>query len=883
MGKWVYLFEEGNASMKDLLGGKGAGLAEMTNIGLPVPPGFTITTEVCNLYLEKGDKVIEELWPMVLEKVKVIEERTGKKFGAQLGLPLLFSVRSGAKFSMPGMMDTVLNIGLNDEIVELFSKESGNPRLAYDSYRRLLQMFGDIVLGMGIHPFENELESIKAQKGIKNDVELSADDLKELVGRYKKIYESEGKVFPQDPFVQLKMAIEAVFKSWNVPRAISYRKINNIPDNLGTAVNVVSMVFGNMGNDSATGVAFTRDPKTGEKGVFGEYLLNAQGEDVVAGIRTPKPISDLKDDMPEVYNELLNICKVLEDHYKDMQDIEFTIEKGKLYMLQVRTGKRTPGAAVKLAMDFLKEGLISEEEAILRVEPSQVDFLLHPRIDVSSKLKSIAKGLGASPGAATGKVVFDADLAAKMGDEDVILVRPETVPDDIHGLAAAKGVLTARGGMTSHAAVVARGMGKPAVVGAESIKIDLNERSFTVNGETIKEFDVITIDGTSGNVFKGVAPLIMPELSEDLQDLLVLADKVAKIQVRANADTPEDARRSYEFGAKGIGLCRTEHMFMAQDRLPAMQEMIVAETIEERKAALEKLLPMQREDFYGIFKEMKGYPVIIRLLDPPLHEFLPKKEILKEEIAQHEKSGEKELVEKKKRLLRRAETLKESNPMMGFRGCRLGLVYPEINEMQVRAILEAAAMVIKEGERVFPEIMVPLVGHINEIRLVREKLEEVAKEVISEQGVQIPYLFGTMIELPRAALRADEIAKYAKFFSFGTNDLTQMTFGFSRDDAESKFLPVYLERGILPVNPFQTLDRDGVGELMKIAVERGRCANADLEIGICGEHGGDPDSIAFCYEIGLNYVSCSPFRVPVARLAAARATILAKVRYESDK
>jgi len=883
MGKWVYLFEEGNASMKDLLGGKGAGLAEMTNIGLPVPPGFTITTEVCNLYLEKGDKVIEELWPMVLEKVKVIEERTGKKFGAQLGLPLLFSVRSGAKFSMPGMMDTVLNIGLNDEIVELFSKESGNPRLAYDSYRRLLQMFGDIVLGMGIHPFENELESIKAQKGIKNDVELSADDLKELIGRYKKIYESEGKVFPQDPFVQLKMAIEAVFKSWNVPRAISYRKINNIPDNLGTAVNVVSMVFGNMGDDSATGVAFTRDPKTGEKGVFGEYLLNAQGEDVVAGIRTPKPISDLKDDMPEVYNELLNICKVLEDHYKDMQDIEFTIEKGKLYMLQVRTGKRTPGAAVKLAMDFLKEGLISEEEAILRVEPSQVDFLLHPRIDVSSKLKSIAKGLGASPGAATGKVVFDADLAAKMGDEDVILVRPETVPDDIHGLAAAKGVLTARGGMTSHAAVVARGMGKPAVVGAESIKIDLNERSFTVNGETIKEFDVITIDGTSGNVFKGVAPLIMPELNEDLQDLLVLADKVAKIQVRANADTPEDARRSYEFGAKGIGLCRTEHMFMAQDRLPAMQEMIVAETIEERKAALEKLLPMQREDFYGIFKEMKGYPVIIRLLDPPLHEFLPKREILKEEIAQHEKSGEKELVEKKKRLLRRAETLKESNPMMGFRGCRLGLVYPEINEMQVRAILEAAAMVIKEGERVFPEIMVPLVGHINEIRLVREKLEEVAKEVISEQGVQIPYLFGTMIELPRAALRADEIAKYAKFFSFGTNDLTQMTFGFSRDDAESKFLPVYLERGILPVNPFQTLDRDGVGELMKIAVERGRCANADLEIGICGEHGGDPDSIAFCYEIGLNYVSCSPFRVPVARLAAARATILAKVRYESDK
>ncbi|WP_448590078.1 pyruvate, phosphate dikinase [Thermodesulfobium sp.] len=883
MGKWVYLFEEGNASMKDLLGGKGAGLAEMTNIGLPVPPGFTITTEVCNLYLENGDKVIEELWPMVLEKVKVIEERTGKKFGAQSGLPLLFSVRSGAKFSMPGMMDTVLNIGLNDEIVELFSKESGNPRLAYDSYRRLLQMFGDIVLGMGIHPFENELEIIKAQKGIKNDVELSVDDLKELVGRYKKIYESEGKVFPQDPFVQLKMAIEAVFKSWNVPRAISYRKINNIPDNLGTAVNVVSMVFGNMGDDSATGVAFTRDPKTGEKGVFGEYLLDAQGEDVVAGIRTPKPISDLKDDMPEVYNELLNICKVLEDHYKDMQDIEFTIEKGKLYMLQVRTGKRTPGAAVKLAMDFLKEGLISEEEAILRVEPSQVDFLLHPRIDVSSKLKSIAKGLGASPGAATGKVVFDADLAAKMGDEDVILVRPETVPDDIHGLAAAKGVLTARGGMTSHAAVVARGMGKPAVVGAESIKIDLNERSFTVNGETIKEFDVITIDGTSGNVFKGVAPLIMPELSEDLQDLLVLADKVAKIQVRANADTPEDARRSYEFGAKGIGLCRTEHMFMAQDRLPAMQEMIVAETIEERKAALEKLLPMQREDFYGIFKEMKGYPVIIRLLDPPLHEFLPKREILKEEIAQHEKSGEKELVEKKKRLLRRAETLKESNPMMGFRGCRLGLVYPEINEMQVRAILEAAAMVIKEGERVFPEIMVPLVGHINEIRLVREKLEEVAKEVISEQGVQIPYLFGTMIELPRAALRADEIAKYAKFFSFGTNDLTQMTFGFSRDDAESKFLPVYLERGILPVNPFQTLDRDGVGELMKIAVERGRCANADLEIGICGEHGGDPDSIAFCYEIGLNYVSCSPFRVPVARLAAARATILAKVRYESDK
>ncbi|HEM55233.1 MAG TPA: pyruvate, phosphate dikinase, partial [Thermodesulfobium narugense] len=575
--------------------------------------------------------------------------------------------------------------------------------------------------------------------------------------------------------------------------------------------------------------------------------------------------------------------KILEEHYKDMQDIEFTIEKGKLYMLQVRTGKRTPGAAVKLAMDFLNEGLISEEEAILRVEPSQVDFLLHPRINVSSKLQSIAKGLGASPGAATGKVVFDADLAAKMSDEDVILVRPETVPDDIHGLAAAKGVLTARGGMTSHAAVVARGMGKPAVVGAESIKIDLKERLFTVNGETVKEFDVITIDGTSGNIFKGVAPLIMPELSEDLKNLLSLSDKLANIQVRANADTPEDAKRSYEFGAKGIGLCRTEHMFMAQDRLPAMQEMIVAETIEERKAALEKLLPMQREDFYGIFKEMKGYPVIIRLLDPPLHEFLPKREILKEEISQHEKNGEKDLAEKKKRLLRRAEALKESNPMMGFRGCRLGLVYPEINEMQVRAILEAAAKVMKEGDRVFPEIMVPLVGHINEIRFVREKLEEVAKEVILEQGIQIPYLFGTMIELPRAALRADEIAKYAKFFSFGTNDLTQMTFGFSRDDAESKFLPVYLERGILPVNPFQTLDRDGVGELMKIAVERGKKVNKDLEIGICGEHGGDPESIAFCYEIGLNYVSCSPFRVPVARLAAARATILAKRQYEADK
>jgi pyruvate,orthophosphate dikinase len=883
MGKWVYLFEEGSASMRDLLGGKGAGLAEMTNIGLPVPPGFTITTEVCNLYMEKGDKVIEELWPMVLEKVKIVEEKTGKKFGAQSGLPLLFSVRSGAKFSMPGMMDTVLNIGLNDETVELFSKESNNPRLAYDSYRRLLQMFGDIVLDMGIHPFENELESMKSKKGVKNDVELSADDLKELVKRYMKIYENSKKDFPQDPFVQLKMSIEAVFRSWNAPRAITYRRINNIPNDLGTAVNVVAMVFGNMGDDSATGVAFTRDPKKGDKGVFGEYLVNAQGEDVVAGIRTPKPIIKLKDEMPKVYDEFLNFCKVLEDHYKDMQDIEFTIEKGKLYMLQVRTGKRTPGASVKLAMEFLKEGLIDEEEAILRVDPSQVDFLLHPRIDVSSKLQSIAKGLGASPGAATGKVVFDADLAAKMSEEDVILVRPETVPDDIHGLAAAKGVLTARGGMTSHAAVVARGMGKPAIVGAESVKIDLKQRLFTVNGETVKEFDILTIDGTSGNIFKGIAPLVMPELSEDLKNLLALSDKIAKIQVRSNADTPEDARRSYEFGAKGIGLCRTEHMFMAQDRLPAMQEMIVAETIEERKAALEKILPMQREDFYGIFKEMKGYPVIIRLLDPPLHEFLPKREILKEEIAQHEKNGEKDLLEKKKRLLRRAEALKESNPMMGFRGCRLGLVYPEINEMQVRAILEAASMVIKEGGLVFPEIMVPLVGHINEIKLVREKLDEVVKEVIAEQGVQIPYLFGTMIELPRAALRAEEIAKYAKFFSFGTNDLTQMTFGFSRDDAESKFLPVYLERGILPVNPFQTLDRDGVGELMKIAVERGRRANKNLEIGICGEHGGDPDSVAFCYEIGLNYVSCSPFRVPVARLAAARATILAKMKYESDK
>lgn len=858
--------------MKLLLGGKGANLAEMTNLGLPVPPGFTITTEVCRLYLKDPKNTMENLMPKVKEAVKELEKRIGRKFNDKEGMPLLVSVRSGAPASMPGMMDTILNIGLTKELIPVLSKYT-NKRFALDSYRRLLQMFGKTVLS--IPTLEELFDEYKKHHNKKFDIELNENDLEKVIELMEKEYEKHGKYLPQESIEQLKMAIETVFNSWNNERAKEYRRIYNIPEDWGTAVNVQAMVFGNLNDKSATGVAFTRNPSTGEKVFYGEYLVNAQGEDVVAGIRTPLPINQMKETMPEAYEQLEKISQKLERHYKDMQDMEFTIENGKLYMLQTRNGKRTPQAAVKIAVDLYKEGILTKEEAILRVSTEEVEKLLHPQIDPSYKEKPLTKGLNASPGAAIGKVVFDSKLAAELGDkgEKVILVRPETNPDDIAGMARAQGVLTARGGMTSHAAVVARGMGKPAVVGAEEININLKEKYFTVGNVIIKEMDTITIDGSTGYVYLGEAKLLPPMLSKELFELLEIADSVAKIGVKANADTPEDTRRAYEYGAKGIGLCRTEHMFMAEDRLPIMQEMIVADTKEERQKALAKLLPMQRDDFYHIFKEMKGYPVVIRLLDPPLHEFLPKEEIINKRIKEAEEKGHHEEVKKYKKMLERSESLKEANPMLGFRGCRLGIVYPEINEMQVRAIFEAAVKLYKEGQKVNPHIMVPLVGLPEEIEVVKNKLEEVAKQVLKENNVDIPYKFGTMIEVPRACIVADKIAQYVEFFSFGTNDLTQMTFGYSRDDAEAKFIPFYLENKILKFNPFQTLDTQGVGELMKIAIEKGRATRKDLEVGICGEHGGDPASIEFAYTIGVDYVSCSPFRVPVARLAAAQATV----------
>ncbi len=881
--KYIYFFGNGKAdgtgAMKDQLGGKGAGLAEMTNAGVPVPPGFTITTEVCNLFYELGKRVPEGLDGEMRGYMKKVEEALGGKFlFGDASRPLLVSVRSGSKFSMPGMMDTVLNLGLNDTTINGLIRMSGNERFAWDAYRRFIQMFGNVVMGIEKDQFEHIIHEVKKKKKVNLDIELTAEDLKGLVAKFKvKVKQITKREFPQDPWEQLLMARDAVFGSWNNPRAITYRRLNDIPGNLGTAVNVQSMVFGNMGETSATGVGFTRNPSTGAREFYGEYLTNAQGEDVVAGIRTPHPIADLEKEMPQVYRQLRDITSRLEKHYRDVQDFEFTVQEGTLFMLQTRTGKRTAQAAVKIAVDMVGEGLITKEEAVLRVEPASLDQLLHPIIDPKAKIQVIAKGLPASPGAASGKVVFTADEAVKQAKKDkVILVRPETTPDDIHGMDAAKGILTARGGMTSHAAVVARGMGKPCVAGCESIKVDLKAEKFSVNSVTVKLGDYITIDGGTGRVILGKVPTVEPTVSGDFGTLMKWADEVRTMGVRANADIPRDAKIAREFGAEGIGLCRTEHMFFAEDRLPFVQQMILADTTEGREKALNKLLPMQRSDFKGLFESMAGFPVTIRLLDPPLHEFLPKREELMVEIAvMRAKKAPKATVTKKEKLLHRVEELHEFNPMLGHRGCRLGIVDPEITRMQARAILEAACDLAKKGKKIVPEIMVPLVGLKKELQNQKELIKATAEEVMKKKGVKIDYMIGTMIELPRAAVIADEIAKEAEFFSFGTNDLTQTTFGFSRDDA-GKFINYYTENNILEKDPFQTLDLEGVGQLVKMGVDKGRATRQNLKVGICGEHGGDPVSVEFCYKTGLNYVSCSPFRVPIARLAAAQAKLKEK-------
>ncbi len=875
--KYLYMFEEGNGSMKELLGGKGAGLAEMTNIGLPVPPGFTITTEACTAYNQNGQKLPQEIADDIMKYLTKLEQKSGRKLGDR-NHPLLVSVRSGARISMPGMMDTILNLGLNDETVEGLAAESDNPRFAYDCYRRFIQMFGDVVMHINIDLFEGELEKLKQKAGAKLDTELTAENLKQLIETYKKVVKKNiGRDFPQDVREQLLMAVTAVFESWNTPRAKTYRKLNKIPEAWGTAVNVVMMVFGNMGDDSGTGVAFTRDPATGKKVFYGEYLINAQGEDVVAGIRTPKPIAKLNDEKPELYKQLLNVASTLEDHYKDMQDMEFTVQEGKLYMLQTRNGKRTPQAAIKVAVNMYEEGIIDKETALMRVDPEQISMVMHRQIDPNSENDIIANGLAASPGAGMGEVVFDADEAVKITDEEgrkVILVRPETTPDDIHGLYAAEGVVTSRGGMTSHAAVVARGMGKPAVCGCEDIKIDLDSQSFTAGDITVKKGDIISVDGTTGNVILGEVNFVDPTFSEEFKKLLAWSDEVAEIGVRANADTPVDATTALKFGAKGIGLCRTEHMFMATDRLPIVHSMILAQNYEDRKVALDKLLPIQQGDFEAILKTMEGHEVIIRLLDPPLHEFLPNELDLAIKLNTLKLTGGNQVeIEKTDNLLKNVRDLEEVNPMLGFRGCRLGMIYPEIYEMQIRAILNATVTLIKQGVDVMPEIMFPLVGTQEEMKRLREMAINIGKEIMDSTGVKLNYKMGTMIEVPRAALLADQIAEYADFFSFGTNDLTQTTFGYSRDDAEHMFLYKYINKKILQDDPFATLDTEGVGRLIKIAHDKGRSVKSNLSLGICGEHGGDPRSIEFCYTAGLNYVSCSPYRVPVARLAAAQATI----------
>jgi pyruvate, orthophosphate dikinase len=891
--KWVYSFDEVDLAegrvggdwdkVRALLGGKGANLGEMTRLGVPVPPGFTITTEACIAYLREGAHLTTELWEEVVDQLRRIEKETGKRFGDPSN-PLLVSSRSGSKFSMPGMMDTVLNIGLNDETVEAVAALSEDERFAYDLYRRLLQMFGHVVLNVEDHAFEEVITRVREGAGVVFDSELSAADWKTVVAEFKEIIEKEtGKPFPQEPLDQLRLAIEAVFRSWNGKRAVDYRNATGISHNLGTAVNIQTMVFGNMGAGSGTGVLFTRNPATGVDELYGDYLMNAQGEDVVAGIRRVNPISDLAKEMPGTYDALYHICKDLERHFKNVQDIEFTIERGTLWILQTRDGKRSAKAAVKFAVDMVAEGLITRDVAVKRVSPEQVDSLLHPRLDTDAKRAAIedgrllATGVNASPGAAVGVVAFDADTAEEWGraGKAVIMVRPETKPDDVHGMLASKGILTSHGGNSSHAAIVARQFGVPAVVGCAALRIEPSSGMMRAGDRVVRQGEEISIDGTSGEVFTGSLPTVRPTFDDpDLVQLLAWADEIRTLDVRANADYPDDAQRARNFGAQGIGLCRTEHMFFEEERLPIVQQMILAETEEARQVALDQLLPFQKEEFKGLFRVMDGLPVIIRLIDPPLHEFLPNYEDLLAEVTTRLITGSDPAhLAKRTKLLRAVKGLREANPMLGLRGVRLGIKMPGLMEMQVRAIFEAACECTREGYDVHLEIMIPLVAHVNELHVEQKALEAVAREVIAEQGVELDYMFGTMIELPRAALTANELAEVAEFFSFGTNDLTQTTYGISRDDAEGEFLIQYVEEGILPSNPFQTIDRDGVGELMRIAVERGRATRPALEVGICGEHGGDPASIKLCREFGIDYVSCSPFRVPVARLAAAHAAL----------
>jgi pyruvate,orthophosphate dikinase len=926
MVKRVYSFSEGNKGMRALLGGKGANLSEMTNLGINIPPGFIITTKTCEEFFIENGQFPPGLWEEILEHVDKLQDQTGKKFG-EPSAPLLVSVRSGAPVSMPGMMDTVLNLGLNDKVAQALITLTGDERFVWDAYRRLITMFGDVVMHQERHEFEKIFDEVKLKEGVKRDTEVSVNGLKTTVEGMKKLYKNLLKEdFPQDPMIQLKRSIAAVFNSWNIPRAITYRKYEGIPDSMGTACNIQTMVFGNMGWDSASGVLFTRSPSDGTKQLFGELLFNAQGEDVVAGIRTPIKLAELEKDQPELYKELEDISETVEKHYKDMQDMEFTIEQGKLWILQTRTGKRTAKAAIKIAVDMANEGLIKKTEAIKRITPNNVDQLLHPQFDPESKINGIllAKGLNASPGAAVGKAVFDADRAEEQGKagEDVILVRPETTPDDVNGMILSQGFLTQHGGGTSHAAVVARGWGKPCVAGCEDIKIDTHKNLFKVGKYTVKEGDYISIDGATGEVFLGKIEKIETkfEKENELIQALEWADEIKRLGVWTNADNPEDASKARSFGAKGIGLTRTEHMFFDQadeeiSRRDNVVKMILSsdvaapllrqleeleknvennpddellnkeyidlkkllennENIKEYKEALNNLLPFQRKDFEGIFKAMDGYPVIIRLIDPPMHEFLPPREELIREVAELRTSKlNQSILEEKEKILKVVESLWETNPMLGLRGCRAGLMYPGLTEMQVRAIMEAAVNMSNTGIDVHPEIMIPLTSHINEMQTEKVKLQKVAEEVMKEKQTKIKYKIGTMIEIPRAALTADEIAKSADFFSFGTNDLTQMTYGISRDDAEGKFLLNFVDRGLLPSNPFQVIDRDGVGQLMKTCVEKGRNTNPELEIGICGEHGGDPNSIEFCHLIGLNYVSCSPYRVPIARLAAAHAEL----------
>ena len=872
MKKYVYLFTEGSAKMKNLLGGKGANLSEMTNIGLPVPRGFTVSTDVCTRYYKDGKEIAPDIQKEIDEALEKTEKIVGKKLGDKSN-PFLVSVRSGAKVSMPGMMDTVLNLGLNDEVVEGLAKLTGNAKFAYDSYRRFVMMFSDVVIGLDKNIFERKLDSMKEERGVEVDTDLSAEDMKEVLFQFKALYKKEmGSDFPQDPKVQLTEAIKAVFSSWDNERAIIYRRINDIPGDIGTAVNIQEMVYGNMGDESGTGVAFTRNPSTGEKLLMGEFLMNAQGEDVVAGIRTPRKISQLKETNKEIYDQFIKIAQDLEDHYHDMQDIEFTIEKGKLFILQTRNGKRTAQAAIKIAVDLVKEGVLTKEEAIMKVDPKQLDALLHPAFDekMLTKASIVASGLPASPGAATGKVYFTANDAASAfenGEESIILVRLETSPEDIEGMHVSKGILTARGGMTSHAAVVARGMGTCCISGCSDVKINEKKKYFTLDGEKkYKEGDWISLDGSKGNIYGEKLPTVEPEVTGDFALFMSWADEIRTLKVRTNADSPKDALTAIKYGAQGIGLCRTEHMFFEADRIKAVREMILADNLEQREKALEKLLPMQRGDFEGIFEAMEGFPVTIRFLDPPLHEFLPQDDADIIALAKDMNVSYEQLKEK-------TEQLHEFNPMMGHRGCRLSISYPEIAIMQTKAVIEAAINVNKKGMDVIPEIMIPLVGDVKELVFVKKLVVETANKVIKDSSVDLKYIVGTMIEIPRAALLADEVAKEAEFFSFGTNDLTQMTFGFSRDDAGA-FLNDYYSKKVYESDPFAKLDQNGVGKLIEMACKLGRQARPNIKLGICGEHGGDPASIDFCYRVGLDYVSCSPYRVPIARLAAAQSVIV---------